>query len=50
MNLTTKATWDKLTVRLATTNLLDQYYQQPLDGVSIADFKIDMSQGFSYAF
>jgi iron complex outermembrane receptor protein len=47
VNLATKARWDKLTVKLAITNLLDQYYQQPLGGVSIADFKTDMSQGFS---
>lgn len=47
VNLATKATWDKLTVRLAITNLLDKYYQQPLGGVSIADFKTDMSQGFN---
>ncbi|MDQ9093106.1 TonB-dependent receptor [Pseudoalteromonas haloplanktis] len=47
LNLQTKATWDKLTVQLAVTNLLDEYYQQPLGGVSIAEFKADMSQGFS---
>ena len=47
VNLATKARWDKLTVKLAITNLLDQYYQQPLGGVSIADFKTDMSEGFS---
>ena len=47
VNLATKATWDKLTVRLAITNLLDEYYQQPLGGVSIALFNVDQSQGFS---
>ena len=47
VNLATKATWDKLTVKFAITNLLDEYYQQPLGGVSIAQFKVDQSQGFS---
>ena len=47
MNLATKATWDKLTVRLVITNLLDEYYLQPLGGVSIAQFNVDQSQGFS---
>ncbi|MEH6393663.1 TonB-dependent receptor [Pseudoalteromonas sp.] len=47
VNLATKATWDKLTVRLAITNLLDEYYQQPLGGVSIAQFNVEQSQGFS---
>lgn len=47
VNLATKATWDKLTVRLVITNLLDEYYQQPLGGVSIAQFNVDQSQGFS---
>ncbi|MGO3786337.1 MAG: TonB-dependent receptor [Pseudoalteromonas prydzensis] len=46
-NLQTKGTWDKLTVKLAVTNLLDEYYQQPLGGVSIAQYKVDMSQGFT---
>ena len=29
------------------TNLLDEYYELPLGGVSIAEFKQDMSQGFN---
>lgn len=47
LNFATKATWDKLTVKFAVTNLLDKYYQQPLGGVSIAQFNKDKNQGFS---
>jgi len=47
LNLQTKGTWDKLTIKLAITNLLDEYYQQPLGGVSIAQYKVDTSQGFT---
>jgi len=47
LNFESKATWDKLTVKFALTNLLDEYYQLPLGGVSIAEYKTDMSQGFT---
>lgn len=47
LNIETKATWDNLTAKFAITNLLDEYYQQPLGGVSIAEFKGDMSKGFN---
>ncbi|KPH64633.1 TonB-dependent receptor [Pseudoalteromonas porphyrae] len=47
LNIETKATWDKLTVKLAVTNLLDEYYQLPLGGVSIAQYKKDMTVGFN---
>ncbi|MGO2366437.1 MAG: TonB-dependent receptor domain-containing protein, partial [Pseudoalteromonas sp.] len=47
LNLQTKGTWDKLTVKLGVTNLLNEYYQQPLGGVSIAQFNVDQSQGFT---
>ena len=47
LNLSSKASWDALTVSVDITNLLDEYYELPLGGVSIAEFKQDMSQGFN---
>ena len=47
LNLSSKASWDALTVSVDITNLLDEYYELPLGGVSIAQFKQDMSQGFN---
>lgn len=47
LNFSSSITKDNLTVKFAITNLLDKYYQLPLGGVSIADYKADMSQGFN---
>ncbi|UJX26553.1 TonB-dependent receptor [Pseudoalteromonas sp. CF6-2] len=44
--ISSQKTWQNLTFKLAITNLLDEYYQQPLGGVSIANYKQDMSKGF----
>ncbi|MED5514076.1 TonB-dependent receptor [Pseudoalteromonas sp. DY56-GL22] len=44
--ISSQKTWQNLTFKLAITNLLDEYYQQPLGGVSIANYKQDMSNGF----
>ncbi|XQW85652.1 TonB-dependent receptor [Thalassotalea piscium] len=46
VNLSSKASWDALTVTFAVTNLFDHYYQQPLGGVSIAQYKQDNNNGF----
>lgn len=46
VNLSTKATWDALTVNVEVTNLLDEYYQLPLGGVSVAEYRGDNTQGF----
>lgn len=46
VNLSTKATWNALTVNLEITNLLDEYYQLPLGGVSVAEYRRDNTQGF----
>jgi len=47
LNLSSKASWDALTVSVDITNLLDEYYELPLGGVSIAEFKQDSTQGFN---
>lgn len=47
LSLSSKASWDALTVSVDITNLLDEYYELPLGGVSIAEFKQNMSQGFN---
>jgi len=44
--ISSQKTWQNLTFKLAITNLLDEYYQQPLGGVSIANYKQDISNGF----
>lgn len=44
--ISSKKTWQNLTFKLAITNLLDAYYQQPLGGVNIANYKHDMRTGF----
>lgn len=46
VNFRSKATWDAVTLSVAATNLFDEYYQLPLGGVSIAEFKKDNTNGF----
>ena len=46
VNLSTKASWDALTVSLEVANLLDEYYQLPLGGVSVARYRQDNANGF----
>ena len=47
LNLETQVNWQQLTVSLALNNALDSYYEQPMGGVSIAQFNQDKSKGFS---
>ncbi|TMM43993.1 TonB-dependent receptor [Colwellia ponticola] len=46
VNLSSKVTVDALTLSIEATNLFDQYYQLPLGGVSVAQFKQDNANGF----
>ena len=46
VNLSSKATWDSLTLSAEVSNVFDEYYQLPLGGVSIAALKQDSSNGF----
>ncbi|WMS91712.1 TonB-dependent receptor domain-containing protein [Pseudoalteromonas sp. HL-AS1] len=46
VNLSSKATWDALTLSAEVSNVFDEYYQLPLGGVSIAALKQDSSNGF----
>ncbi len=46
LNLSSKANWNNLSLSLEVSNLLDTYYQQPLGGVSVAEYRNDMTAGF----
>ncbi|MFP3362863.1 TonB-dependent receptor [Pseudoalteromonas sp. SIMBA_148] len=46
VNLSSKATWDSLTLSAEVSNVFDEYYQLPLGGVSIAALRQDSSNGF----
>lgn len=46
LNIGSRWSSDKLTLSAQVTNLLDEYYEQPLGGVSIAEFNQDNAQGF----
>ncbi|WP_425597001.1 TonB-dependent receptor plug domain-containing protein [Shewanella algicola] len=46
LNLSSSITWKQATMTVAVKNLLDEYYQLPLGGVSIAEYKADNSHGF----
>ncbi len=46
LNLSSRYQWEQLSVGVQMTNLLDTYYQAPLAGVNIAQFKADTSLGF----
>ncbi|MGI2108712.1 TonB-dependent receptor plug domain-containing protein [Shewanella frigidimarina] len=46
LNLSSSIKWQDATMTIAVKNLLDEYYQLPLGGVSIADYKADSSNGF----
>lgn len=39
--------WQDLTVTFAVNNLFDSYYELPLGGVSVAEFKADNTNGFN---
>ncbi|MBQ4833134.1 TonB-dependent receptor [Pseudoalteromonas sp. MMG010] len=47
VNLSTKGSWDAITLHLQVTNLFNEYYEQPLGGVSIASVKQDNSNGYT---
>ncbi|EKE79948.1 TonB-dependent receptor [Idiomarina xiamenensis 10-D-4] len=47
LNWTSQWRYQQWQLSFAVTNLLDEYYQQPLGGVSIAEFNQDSSQGFT---
>ncbi|MGI2169862.1 TonB-dependent receptor domain-containing protein [Shewanella sp. MF05960] len=46
LNISSSIEWQGATMTLAVNNLLDEYYQLPLGGVSIAQYKQDNTQGF----
>lgn len=46
INLNSQTTVGNVKLTLSVTNLLDKYYQMPLGGVSIAEYKKNSSQGF----
>jgi iron complex outermembrane receptor protein len=46
LNLSSSIQWHDATMTIAVKNLLDEYYQLPLGGVSTADYKADSSNGF----
>lgn len=46
LNFDTKMSWQRLTLGLEATNLLDEYYQEPLGGINLALFKSDPTLGF----
>lgn len=46
LNISSSITWQQATITVAVKNLLDEYYQLPLGGVSIAEYKADNNNGF----
>ncbi|QSX35483.1 TonB-dependent receptor [Shewanella avicenniae] len=46
LNFSSELNLANLSIRLAVDNLLDEYYQMPLGGVSLAEYRADNSQGF----
>jgi iron complex outermembrane receptor protein len=46
LNLSSSIQWQDATMTIAVKNLLDEYYQLPLGGISIAEYKADNSNGF----
>lgn len=47
VNISSKATFDALTLGIEVVNLFDTFYQLPLGGVSIAALKQGSSTGFT---
>ncbi|ABM01436.1 TonB-dependent siderophore receptor [Shewanella amazonensis] len=47
LNLESRITWQSLTLTLALNNLLGHYYQLPLGGVSVADYRNNKDAGFA---
>ena len=47
LNIASSIEWQGATMTVAVNNLLDEYYQLPLGGVNIAQYKQDNTQGFT---
>ncbi|MCP3128621.1 TonB-dependent receptor [Shewanella sp. KJ2020] len=47
LNLNSRMKWQDLTLTFAINNLFDSYYELPLGGVSVAEFKADNTNGFN---
>ncbi|WP_339771097.1 TonB-dependent receptor [uncultured Paraglaciecola sp.] len=47
VNFHSKLDWQNITLSFAIDNVLDAYYELPMGGVSIAEYKMDNSQGFN---
>lgn len=47
LNLNSSMKWQDLTVTFTVNNLFDSYYELPLGGVSVAEFKADNTNGFN---
>ncbi|EGM68704.1 TonB dependent receptor [Shewanella sp. HN-41] len=47
LNLNSSMKWQDLTLTFAINNLFDSYYELPLGGVSVAEFKADNTHGFN---
>jgi iron complex outermembrane receptor protein len=47
VNFHSKLDWQNVTLSFAIDNVLDAYYELPMGGVSIAEYKMDNSQGFN---
>ena len=47
VNLQSEVNWQDLTLKFAVDNVFDTYYELPMGGVSVADYRADASQGFN---
>lgn len=47
VNVQTEVDWQNITLKLAIDNVFDKYYQLPLGGVSVADYRADSGVGFN---
>lgn len=47
LNLSSSIKWQELSLTFAINNLFDTYYELPLGGVNLAEFKADSTGGFS---
>ena len=47
VDVNTAYTWQSFTLHFNITNLFDEYYQAPLGGVSVAEFRQDNTNGFN---
>ena len=47
INFESKLNWQQLTLSFALNNVLNRYYEMPLGGVNIAQFKQDKTEGFA---